>query len=459
MIQNIETTSYGSIDIVECQITGKKYIAKSLSKNASSIRIHQFHTEVDVLSQLNDPYIPELLDAWETETDFVFVESYIKGTSLKECMNEKINKKMKDKIVLECMNRIQKVHEIGYLYLDLKPENIIVNHEDVYLIDFNSCVFKNAKMAYMASSQNQSQELNLYVSKNETSDIYALGILIKQLYGNNLWLKAFISKCTARKTSHRFKNIESMKKAFIRIFRWKRILSFWFVIILSVFTILNPFHQDLNALESYQNNANPETFFQAYLYTLNQLEGSRNEKLNQNLYQWIEEDWIDSSLYKNNRTMRFLVQQAIQSENPNICEFIEKKVNENFKKEYPYDFIILQMYANQFNQISYSFIHKYFDHINKMKESKERVIEMNQILFVLLNGKIVLEENEKQTLLKQIYLNFKEMNEEQACLFLEYCLFLKSRNLKIEIPEEINTYFEHHDQWKELYALYMNSNE
>lgn len=459
IIQNIEQTPYGSIDVVECQNTGKKYVAKSISKSADPIRIHQFHIEVDVLSQLNDPYIPELLDAWETENEFVLVQTYIQGITLKERMKNKISSKMKFKVICECMERINQVHQIGYLYLDLKPENIMIANQHVYLIDFNACIQKEAKTAYMASNENKSNELNDSVSKNETSDIYALGTLIQQLYSKDLWLKPFLSKCLNLNASLRYQDMPTTSRAFKRVFIWKKSTRILLILFLSVFMILVLFTRDSNAFDVYQKDPNPNTFFSAYLYTMNQKNGSKSEKSNQTLYQWIDEDWIDPSLYKDQRTMKFLVQQAIQSENPIVCKFIEKNVNKSFKEKNPYDYVVLQMYANQDNTISYLFLEEYFSYVDGLKDKEEIVSKINQIIVVLINGKIVLKDNEIQILMKQIHSNCKKMSNSQACLFLEYCLFLKSRNIQVDIPDDINAYFKDDEQWNELYDLYKTSKD
>ena len=44
--------------------------------------IHQFRTEVDVLSSLHTPYIPELVDVQESESEMTLIETWIDGVQL-----------------------------------------------------------------------------------------------------------------------------------------------------------------------------------------------------------------------------------------------------------------------------------------------------------------------------------------------------------------------------------------
>lgn len=85
--------------------------------------------------------------------------------------------------MLDILIVLQDLHEIGYLYIDLKLENIIYYQNRFYLIDFNACIENHSRVAIMASKFNCAPELMNLHEKDVRCDIYALGSLVHELFG------------------------------------------------------------------------------------------------------------------------------------------------------------------------------------------------------------------------------------------------------------------------------------
>ena len=80
--EQIQKSSWINVYVVEDQLTSKLYIAKEVLKEANPILIHQFHVEVDVLSQLEHKHFPSIIDVFETRNSMILIETYFKGIDL-----------------------------------------------------------------------------------------------------------------------------------------------------------------------------------------------------------------------------------------------------------------------------------------------------------------------------------------------------------------------------------------
>lgn len=89
----------------------------------------------------------------------------------------------KYRLLIDVLKVLQDLHQIGYLYIDLKLENIIYYQNHFYLIDFNACIENHSHVAVMASKSNCAPELLTLSEKDIRCDIYALGSLIQELFG------------------------------------------------------------------------------------------------------------------------------------------------------------------------------------------------------------------------------------------------------------------------------------
>lgn len=72
---------------------------------------------------------------------------------------------------LQALDRIQRVHESGYLHRNIRPENFVIGLDKnsflIYMIDFSKCMkFKNKKGVHIPYQQ---------VNRNETNSFSKLG--------------------------------------------------------------------------------------------------------------------------------------------------------------------------------------------------------------------------------------------------------------------------------------------
>lgn len=117
-----------------------KVIIKWLLHHAHQAWRSQFETEVDILSQLHSQWMPTLIEQGEQGVERYLVEDYFEGQSLESWLAAKPARCHRRQIFRQIVQLIAQVHQIGYLYLDLKSDNILIVKDHACLVDFNACV-------------------------------------------------------------------------------------------------------------------------------------------------------------------------------------------------------------------------------------------------------------------------------------------------------------------------------
>ncbi len=128
----------------------KTVVLKKIIGNYTNIQ--DCRTEVDILKNLRNSYLPQVLDFIESPEGIYTVMDFIPGKSLKQMMDE--GHKFKEKEVLKYTRQL--CEALDYLHSqnppiihgDIKPANIMVTPEgNVCLIDFNISGFLEGKGA------------------------------------------------------------------------------------------------------------------------------------------------------------------------------------------------------------------------------------------------------------------------------------------------------------------------
>lgn len=202
----------------------------------------QLIKEVDILKHLSHPCIPNVYDIEEDDDYFYIIEEYIEGDSLRSYRQNQGNipESTIIKFTLQICQLFSYLHNIknGILYLDLKPENIIIQKEQLKLIDFGAAVFlKEAHKRRVTLGTRRYASPEQYGLKylDGRSDIYSLGALmfflisgieyesgnihIIQYHSYSKSLRDLIEKCLKYNPSQRFLTMNQLKKKLEQINR------------------------------------------------------------------------------------------------------------------------------------------------------------------------------------------------------------------------------------------------
>lgn len=394
---------------------------------------HQFKTEINVLSNLNSIHVPSLITCFEEDFAQCFVETYIPGINARQYFQNHRCLFKKYRLLIDVLKVLQDLHQIGYLYIDLKLENIIYYQNHFYLIDFNACIENHSHVAVMASKSNCAPELLTLSEKDIRCDIYALGSLIQELFG--ISMMPIVLLCH-QKQERRISRLSTFKNLiFIHIII--RILLVLSICILSVFS------------------TSPKSVFDAY-YTHHQIalfEKAYKESDKQDrLYTWISNGWILDEVYVNEQASLFLMEEAIATKDATLIRYVYDRVSLN---KWPELQALVLVYLNP-DAAHIDTCVKLVNSNNLLLKDKLNVL--NQCLQFGLHKEIKISiqliKDWIESISPETLKTYQAEFENLGCNYLEYVLLLRnkeSENMEIPVVFIDNLKSE---RWKDLYEFW-----
>lgn len=204
--------------ILECY-RAIKLIPKTNSMTDSLLK------EAQLLKSLHHPGIPCLYDIEEDENAFYLIEEYVEGESLDSFLlhQNQISQSTFLDFGLQLCNIFQYLHTLHpspILYLDLKPEHIIVCGMQIKLIDFNVATFLSnlGNISNLFGNEDFSAPEAALGSLNLQSDIYSIGKILQYL-SNHLDaslspnIHKILKRATAAEPKHRLETVDAFVSA------------------------------------------------------------------------------------------------------------------------------------------------------------------------------------------------------------------------------------------------------
>lgn len=177
---------------------------------------HPVYTE---LQRLKHPFIPELYEVHVSDTETIIIEEYIEGQTLG---NMELSHKQFLQIVEELCTVLDFLHVNGIVHRDIKPSNIILAIDGhIRLIDFDAARMPKEDMeqdtTLLGTRGYAPPEQYGFAQTDERSDIYALGMTLKQLLGGGIGKSRYgkiIQKCTNLNPDKRYQTVGQVRRAF-----------------------------------------------------------------------------------------------------------------------------------------------------------------------------------------------------------------------------------------------------
>lgn len=194
MLQEIWFNKYRIIKLLGQGGTAEVYLAEHIKLNSLRAikHISKHHPlyklqlkEALILKDLKHSCIPIVYDIEEDEDGSYIVEQYLEGITLKEYVRERnhLNDHIIIHFALQLCDLIKYLHSVKrpILYLDLKPDNIIVTNRTIKLIDFGSAMFRDEvdnNAEFYGTIGYAAPELYNNNGLDERSDVYGIGMLL-----------------------------------------------------------------------------------------------------------------------------------------------------------------------------------------------------------------------------------------------------------------------------------------
>ncbi len=202
--------------IAQHQINKKIFVKKNLS--VFNANIYQ------MLRSNHIEGIPQIYEIYETGSSLTIIEEYISGETLQEKIDQSsLNEQDINYYIAELCNILIQLHSFypPIIHRDIKPSNIIITPNNrLYLLDYNAAKYltdtKSSDTVLLGTRGYAAPEQYGFGSSTQQTDIYAIGILLKELT-ESLQIPTnkfdnLITKCTQIDPSARFKSVGELCK-------------------------------------------------------------------------------------------------------------------------------------------------------------------------------------------------------------------------------------------------------
>ena len=104
----------------------------------NAVTIERFVREISLVSELDHPRIPKVLDSGAVGDLPYYAMTYVEGESLRNRIlrNEQISIDEAVAIACQVADPMAYAHARGILHRDIKPENILISADGVHVLDF-----------------------------------------------------------------------------------------------------------------------------------------------------------------------------------------------------------------------------------------------------------------------------------------------------------------------------------
>jgi len=180
-----------------------------------------------ILKELDDPHIPKIYRLIELDGKLIVVEEHIDGQTLEEILlyrADMLDENFAAQILLSLCDCLEVIHAKNIVHRDIKPSNIMLAGSQVKMIDFGIArMFKPESRAdtELLGTRGYAppEQFGLFNlgQTDSRSDIYSLGVTIKNLLGEDYRgkLEKILNRCTSPDPLSRFQSTAELRKAVI----------------------------------------------------------------------------------------------------------------------------------------------------------------------------------------------------------------------------------------------------
>lgn len=214
IITLISETPEKQLFLVRHQLTRMFYIKK----------IFPHPQELSLYMQLKKhPHIhmPKIIEVENQMNRCIIIEEFVNGVTLEYAMSaNNFTMENIEMILMELFDVLIHLHSLvpQIVHRDIKPGNIMLEKGHVKLIDFEIarkvCDEKSRDTQIIGSVGYAAPEQYGFAQSDQRSDVYAVGVLMKELLGQRKEGQAYeniISKCTQIDPNKRYQRVEELR--------------------------------------------------------------------------------------------------------------------------------------------------------------------------------------------------------------------------------------------------------
>lgn len=171
----------------------------------------------EMLRDIHHRILPQIQHIYRDNDEVIIIEEYINGRNLKELLafDKKFTDEQIQDILLQLCEGLALLHSKNIIHRDITLSNILLTNDNIVkLIDFDiTRVYKPDKQedtTFWGTKEYVAPEQYVYSRSDSRSDIYALGITLKQLKPQSKILQHIIEKATEIDPKNRYQTVKEI---------------------------------------------------------------------------------------------------------------------------------------------------------------------------------------------------------------------------------------------------------
>lgn len=231
-IKYVEIPSEGIFRFLRFSVDDKVYIVKALKEEFSDKRQYAalLKKEFEDVAKLQSPFLPTYYELLE-DSPFgrCIIEEYIEGRNITEYLKEHHTEEEQEQITRQLIDALQSVHRRFAVYRNLNPGNVLITKQDdkVRLIGYRPSFADEIQAPYTSTRFLAPEQKDETVAVDTRSDIYSLGLILKQMT-LPAYFAPVVNKCCSLGRTDRYMYAEDVTTAIYarpsvdisKIFKW-----------------------------------------------------------------------------------------------------------------------------------------------------------------------------------------------------------------------------------------------
>lgn len=215
--------SGGEVFLAEHKELGERRIIKRLVKSRPFFEERK--REAHTLKQLHHTSIPRIYDIEEDASACYIIEEDMGGETLYDFLNRQkcLSTSFISYYSIQLCEIIEYLHQNGILYLDVKPENIMICGDKLTLIDFGGAIRKQEYSGVVFGTQGYAAPEQYSGMVEEASDIYGIGCVIGAMLGERSKgreaLFLIYERCVREVPAKRYPGVSALKEELQKVYR------------------------------------------------------------------------------------------------------------------------------------------------------------------------------------------------------------------------------------------------
>lgn len=212
--------SGGEVFLAEHKALDERRVIKCLYRNRPFFE--ERRKEAHILKQLHHAAIPRIYDIEEDEQAIYIIEEAMDGETLNEILFRQ--KTLSVSFILfysiQLCEIIEYLHKEGILYLDIKPENIMICGDRLSLVDFGGAVRAKEASAVSFGTQGFAAPEQYRGEVQERTDVYGIGRVLGIMLGQasereskqRKELRKVYERCVQTLPAGRFRSVADLRE-------------------------------------------------------------------------------------------------------------------------------------------------------------------------------------------------------------------------------------------------------